>query len=173
MTKLPINTKLTGLEDRQNKRVNEIMRLLREWCGYLQVDKFHRAMTAERIKQSKFPMAEVQPNTWHPVKTATGKYEYTGQVLIYIYHVGNVAERAGEDMMAGLDMIDKLFSDNARGDLITAAPTHNFLSNVPFWIESELDVFTETPALQFSRGNEQLYMVGARGGFRFQDVLTP
>ncbi len=76
-------------------------------------------------------------------------------------------------MMTAVGLIDKLFSDNAKDDLISASPSHNYLSNVPFWIESEIGEASESEALAFQRGANELWLVAARIPFRYHDVLTP
>lgn len=170
MTKLSTDLTESNL---QNLRVQEIMRLLQEHVKYATMKKFHRPITETVAKETKFPACFVQPKTWKPEKTATGKYDYFGSVVIYTYHEGNAPERAGEDMMRAVGIIDKLFSDNAEDDLISATPSHHFLSNVPFWIESELGEASESEALAFQRDTASLWLVAARIPFRYHDVLTP
>lgn len=157
----------------QLKRTVEIMRLLQAHIAYATMKMFHRPIGPANAGTYKFPACFVQPRGWRPEKTATGKYDYSGHVVIYTYHEGNAPERAGEDMLEAVGLIDKLFSDNAKDDLLTATPSHNYLSNVPFWIESELGEAAESEAFEFQRSTASFWLVAARIPFRYHDVLTP
>ena len=75
--------------------------------------------------------------------------------------------------MALVAMVDKLFSDNARGDLLAPGATHNFLSYVPNWIESELGESALTEAWPIKLATGTLWVAAARFPFKFHDVLTP
>ncbi len=167
-----LSTSLTN-DERQNKRIQEIMRLLTAHIKYAAVKKFHRPITPAIAAETEFPACFVQPKGWRPEKTGTGKYDYYGSAVIYTYHAGGSPERAGEEMIEAVGLIDKLFSDNARDDLTGGSATHNYLVNVPFWIESELGEAAESEALLFQKDNASLWLCAARFPFRYHDVLTP
>lgn len=157
----------------QNLRIVEIMRLLKDHIGFTTMKKGHYPIGEAEAKALKFPACFVQPASWRPEKVGTGKYSYHGSAVIYAYHAENDPERACEQMMQAVGLIDKLFSDNAKDDLLTATPSHNYLANIPFWIESELGEASESAALPFQGDSETMWLVAARFPFKYHDVLTP
>ncbi|KKL51255.1 hypothetical protein LCGC14_2297320 [marine sediment metagenome] len=165
-----ITTKL-NYDSRLNTRIQAIMELLQTWIGFKSVEKYHRPPPWENNLPT--PFCYVQPRGWRPEKTSTGKYDYYGNVIIYLYASGNDPARVGEDVMALVAMVDKLFSDNAEGDLMGGSASHHFLSYVPNWIESELGEATMTEAWPIELQSGTLWVAGARFPFKFHDVLTP
>ncbi len=165
-----VQTDLANVEDRNNEKVNEIIRLIGKHCKFGTLKKFHRPIT---VATTVFPVCYVQPKTYDPTLEAEGLESQWGEVLIYVYHAENAPDRVGEDAMATVSVLRKLFSRNALGDMETAAPTAKYFVNGTFWVESKFGPERYGEVVGLQKDTEQLFVVQAQVTFRYLDVVLP
>ena len=165
-----VQTDLATAVDRNNEKVNEIIRLIGAHCTFGELKKFHRPISMDT---TKFPACYVQPKTYDPTLEAEGLEGQWGEVLIYVYHADNAADRVGEDTMATVSVLRKLFSRNALDDMETAAPTAKYFVNGTFWVESKFGPERYGEVVGLQKDAEQLFVVQAQVTFRYHDVVLP
>jgi len=165
-----VQTDLTNVEDWDNERVNEIIRLVGLHARFAELKKFHRPIS---LTTAKFPACYVQPRTFDPTLDSIGLYNNVGEVTIYVYHSGNAADRVGEDMEATVAVLNKLFSRNALNDMATPAPTGKYFANAPYWAMSKFGPVQKSEIVGFQKDNQQLFAVQARISFRYMDYVLP
>lgn len=161
------------------KKVETIRSLIRERVNVAQVDLYHRPITAAQPKPTKFPAIFVQPNTWTPTHVSTAKYDFWGEVLLYCYAGTGDPASAGQSAEQMIDALDKLFSNNALDDRLSAAPSRKYLVYIPpapnqaaGWIESTFGPVTYSSILTFQRERSTVFLAAARATFRFRDVVV-
>jgi hypothetical protein len=169
MPDLPV-TNLTGIVDRNDVKVQEIIRVIAAHITFNELEKFHRPIT---IEGGKFPACYVQPNDWDPTLEAVALQSEWGQVTFHVYQTGNAPDRVGEDVQTIIAMLDKLFSRNALNDIGTPAPTGKYFANAPFWVESKFGPVRFSPALGFMKDSEQTFLASGTAVFRYRDVIVP
>lgn len=157
--------------EQYDKRLTEIIRLLQAYIGSANVKKFHRPITLASPDPTTYPAIFVQPRSWDPQLTTTAKYEFTGKAILYCYATGNDSERVGQDVLDMVALIDKLFSNNALDDRLTAGFTNQYFVNPGFWIHSRLGPIDISEVLPFQRDNGETLLCAARIPFEFLDVL--
>lgn len=165
-----VQTDLTNVIDRNNLAINEILRLIGNHMKFNDLRKFHHPIT---IDSTSFPACYVQPRTLDPTFEATGLYDYWGEVTIWVYTAGNSIAIAGEDAMATMAIMDKLFSVNALNDLGTPTRSGKYFQNVPFWIESKFGPISYAEPVGFQKDTEKLIVVRTSAAFKYHDMPQP
>jgi hypothetical protein len=168
----PITTNLASVADHYRVRLEAIRDLLKERISAGQVELYHRPISqGPTPKPTAFPAIFVQPVNWSEDLNTTAKYDFWGEVMVYVYVGGNDPAAAGQDLQRVLAILGKLFSDNALNDRVTAAPTFKYFVYPGFWIESRFGPVIFSPALPFGREQSNRYLMAARATFRFHEVL--
>jgi hypothetical protein len=81
--------------------VEAIMTLLKgrsSLLSFAEVRKYHRPISWQAPVPVKFPACFVSPERWEPDLTTNGKYEFWGQVGLYVYHDGDDPDAVGEEV---------------------------------------------------------------------------
>lgn len=165
-----VETNLTSVEDQNNEKVNEIIRLIGAHCKFPILAKFHRPITKD---STVFPICYVQPRNFDPTLEAEGIEGQWGEVMIYVYHGANAPDRVGEDLLATMAILRKLFSRNALNDMETAAPTAKYFVNPLFWVESKFGPVQYTEIGGIQKDSETTFVVQGRATFRYHDLVLP
>jgi len=157
-----------------DERVEAIMTLLTgrdSLLSFAEVKKYHRPISWQAPIPTKFPACFVSPERWEPDLQTNGKYEFWGQVGLYVYHDGNDPDAVGEEASNTVSLLDKMFSNNALDDLNTAGGSRKFFVNPGFWIMSRFGPVTISPILSYQREAGERFLAAAKCTFRFFDVL--
>jgi len=160
-------------QDLYDIKVNEIERLIKVTISAAQVEQFHRPITLQGPKPTKFPAIFVQPDDWQEDLNTSVKYDFWGSVILYAYAGGNQPAATGQECKKLVSMLAKLFSNNAMGDRLQGMEsTKKYLVHTPFWIESRFGPVKYSGAVGYQLNRSQSWAVGARINFKFFDVLT-
>ena len=164
-------TNLTSVSDLYRARIEDIQNLMREKISAGQIDMYHRPISAQGMKPTKFPAIMVQPVTWAEELETSAKFDFWGEVAIYVYCQGNEPAAAGQELEKTMAIIGKLFSDNALNDRLSGTPSHKFYVNPGFWIESRFGPVLYSSILTYQRDKSSTFLAAAKAAFRFHDVL--
>lgn len=152
-------------------RVEKIAALLKEFVSAATIDLYHRPISLGQPKPTKFPAIMVQPVSWAEELETSAKFDFWGEVGIFVYCKGNEPAAAGQELEKTMAILGRLFSDNAKGDRLTSTPTHQYYVTPGFWIESRFGPVQYSSILTMAREREATFIAAAKAQFRFHDVL--
>jgi len=153
-------------------RVKELKRLITQYIGVSSIYEWHRPIGLQAPWAVNFPCIQIQPQRWEPSLETNAKFDFWGQVILYVYCTNQQPEGAGTQCMNFASTLEKMLSNNALDDLQTAGRTNRYYVHDGFWIESNLSAMEFSPPIHLGRdeGGER-FAVGGRAVFRFHDVL--
>jgi hypothetical protein len=109
-----------------------------------------------------WPFIIVQKNSKKPVMKTTQKYTTTYNFTLWWYFAGNdpkVLEQVQHEMG---EAIEKLFSNNALGDLNTSTPTKQFMQYGSLWYDTMLSSVDYSPLMQTQAIKNMNYVMAGK-----------
>lgn len=164
-------TNLTSVADHFRVRVEALRKLIADRISSAGVVLYHRPISTAQPDPTKFPAIMVQPVSWAEELETSAKFDFWGEVGIFVYCKGNNPAAAGQELEKTMAQLGKLLSDNALNDRLSGSPTHKFYVYPAFWIESRFGPVQYSTILPYGRDKETKFLAAAKAAFRFHDVL--
>ena len=141
--------------DEIGDRQAEIIRIITYYIG-----GFKKAYTARLpLERMDFPALVVQKARKIPIMRTNNIYEPDVYFSIFWYFTDDKIEIAEQKQREFGEALEKLFSNNALGDLDTN-PSHKFIVNDPHWIDSNLTSVEYSPTLMADALKQSFCMAG-------------
>lgn len=139
---------------------------------FIEVYIGHRPIGAEDIK---FPCVMIEPERSQEDLISTAKTSHKETLTVYFYIANNSREGLAKLQSEAMNALLKLFSNNALGDLQTAAPTYKYKRwyTAPelYWVDSEIRNPEYSPSFSFFLSDKEQYCRAGRFTLELQDIL--
>jgi hypothetical protein len=145
--------------------------LITQYIGFFKkVYHGHRPISAGQEKLI-FPCVMIEPTMDRQEMITTAKTEWKGTYELWFYIVNNSRDGLVEQQTSAMNALLKLFSNNAKGDLLTASKSDNFKIYSTFWYDSEIRNIQYSPTFSFQWADKAAYCRAGRFTIELSDRL--